>query len=59
MKKLNRKKLSSKTNTARATNMSVCNSCSSCGCGGSRCQSTCKGCHDKNGNVKKAKDAYK
>lgn len=58
MKKLNKVIAADKVNTSQTTGMSVCRSCAACGCGGSRCVSTCKGCHDKDVDVKSVEDIY-
>ena len=58
MKRLNKAVVAKKMTDSIRTNMSVCNSCASCGCGGSRCVSTCKGCHDKDLKMKSVSDVY-
>lgn len=58
MKKLNKDTAANAINTSGSMGMSVCNSCAACGCGGSRCVSTCKGCHDKDVNVKSVAEVY-
>lgn len=57
MKKVNNEQALKKVNYMGANGMSVCNSCASCGCGGSTCQSTCK-CFDQNGKIEDVKEIY-
>lgn len=54
---LNKKKVSEKLKMDSKSYASVCNSCA-CGGGTSSCNTTCKGCKDKNQNVAEAKNAY-
>ena len=58
MKKLNKKLMEQQMTVSNGAGMSVCNSCASCGCGGSRCVSTCKGCHDKDVETKSVAEVY-
>ena len=58
MVKLEKGKVASKISTATTTGMSVCNSCAACGCGGSKCVSTCKGCHDKDVKLDSVSEVY-
>ena len=54
---LDRDKISQKMNNNRTIYASVCNSCA-CGGGISSCNTTCKGCKDKNENVAEVRKAY-
>lgn len=58
MLKLDKAKTGKQMQNSSTTAMSVCNSCASCGCGGSRCVSTCKGCHDKDVEIKSVAEVY-
>ncbi len=58
MLKLDKAKAVKQLQSASTRTMSVCSSCASCGCGGSRCVSTCKGCHDKDVEVTSVAEVY-
>ena len=58
MKKLNKGSVERQMTSANMANMSVCNSCAKCGGCGSRCVSTCKGCHDKDVEMKSVSEVY-
>ena len=55
---LQKEKVASKINVATTVGMSVCSSCAACGCGGSSCTSTCKGCHDKDVKLDSVSEVY-
>ena len=58
MRKLDKKKVAVQLNSSPTAGMSVCNSCAKCGGCGSRCVSTCKGCHDKDVKVQSVEEVY-
>ena len=58
MRKISKKEVAKAMNSNGVTGMSVCNSCAACGCGGSRCVSTCKGCHDKDVKIETVQEVY-
>ncbi len=55
---LNKEVVAKRLNSATAVGMSVCNSCAKCGGCGSRCVSTCKGCHDKDVKLDTVEEIY-
>ena len=57
MIELNKKTISKKFDMNSKVYASVCNSCA-CGHGPNNCNTTCKGCKDKNGNVRSVKSVY-
>ncbi len=54
---LNKNKVKSVLSFNADVTASVCNSCA-CGGGVGTCNTTCKGCKDKNENVKEVKEIY-
>lgn len=58
MVELKKENVAKRMNNSKAAGMSVCRSCASCGCGGSRCVSTCKGCHDKDVKMETVSEIY-
>lgn len=58
MKSISKQKVAKVLNSNGVSGMSVCSSCASCGCGGSRCVSTCKGCHDKDVKIETVHEIY-
>lgn len=57
MIEMDKKELAEKFRIDAKAYTSVCNSCA-CGGGTSSCNTTCKGCKDKNENVKSVKNVY-
>lgn len=57
MKLLNKDEAKKQMNTSFETYASVCSSCA-CGGGVGRCNTTCKGCKDKNENLKEVRSIY-
>lgn len=58
MRKLNKELASKQLHSTSSVGLSVCNSCAKCGGCGSRCVSTCKGCHDKDVKVGTVEEVY-
>lgn len=58
MIKLNKKEVIISMNDKLDVNASVCSSCA-CGGGSGSCNTTCKGCKDKNDNIKNIQKIYK
>lgn len=58
MRKLNKKLVSQQLHSTPTAGLSVCNSCAKCGGCGSRCVSTCKGCHDKDVKLETVEEIY-
>lgn len=54
---LDKKAMSEKFSISKEMYASVCNSCA-CGGGTASCNTTCKGCKDKNENIKEVKTIY-
>lgn len=57
MLEMNKKEISKSFRVNTKNYASVCNSCA-CGGGVSSCNTTCKGCKDKNENIKSVKKVY-
>lgn len=57
MKFLDKKEVKKQVYQSSAVYASVCNSCA-CGGGSGTCNTTCKGCKDKNENLKEVRSIY-